>query len=86
MNNDIQATQTVETPFTLNDTYEDGVSLYRLITADGEVREYAAPSNWDAGVMVGKSILFECDWTRDSNYTILIRIGDSDNWQEIVSN
>ena len=66
----------IPTGYDLNDTYAAGVGLWRVIDENGWVHEYAAPDD-TTGVYVGKAILFDMDWTRDSNYTIELKCGDT---------
>lgn len=64
--------------YPFDNTWCDGIVRWRLTDAHGEHTIYTAPADWQYGVMVGKSILFDRDWTNDSNYRMEVEIGD--NW------
>jgi len=52
-----------------NETYCTDVCKWRVIDENGEATEYMAPDD-HTGVLIGKAILFDRDWTSDSNFKI----------------
>lgn len=59
-----------------NTTWCDAVNEFRLTVENGDQFTYWCPGGtWHE---VGKSLMFDMDWTSDSNYTIEERVGN--NW------
>jgi len=65
--------------YRIGDTYCSAVCVWRVTDENGETTEYAAPDD-RTGVLVGKSIMFDRDWTSDSNFKIEVQLGVGEDW------